>query len=66
VATTIKAAKAKLAAKIPSMRENYSKGMNDFFGADVSGSAPVGAYKAKVAPGMENAWETGLKRRFGL
>lgn len=66
MATTIKAAKAKLAAKIPSMRVNYEKGMSDFFGTDVSGSGPVGAYKAKVAPGMENAWETGLKRRFGL
>lgn len=66
MATTLKAAKSKLAAKIPSMRENYSKGMSDFFGTDVSGSGPVGAYKAKVAPGMENEWEKGLKRRFGL
>ena len=66
MATTISAAKAKLAAKIPSMPGNYAKSMGDFFGQSVSGSTPVQAYGAKVKPGMENTWEINLKRRFGL
>lgn len=66
MATTIAAAKAKLAAAIPSMQTNYEKGMADFFGQSVAGSKPVAAYKAKVKPGMEDTWEKGLKRRFGL
>jgi hypothetical protein len=66
VATTISAAKAKLAAKIPTMPGNYEKAMGDFFGASVSGSTPVAAYRSKVKPGMENTWETNLRRRFGV
>jgi len=66
MATTISSAKAKLASKIPSMQVNYGKGMSDFFGTDVSSATPVLAYKAKVKPGMENTWEKGLKRRFGI
>ncbi len=66
MATTIAAAKAKLAAKIPSMGSNYNQGMSAFFGTDVSGSAPAQAYRAKVRPGMENTWEQGMKRRFGV
>jgi len=63
--TTIDKAKAKLAAKIPSMPGHYTAAMGHFFGRDVSGSAPVSAYKIKVAPGMENTWEENLKRAFG-
>lgn len=66
MATTIDRAKAKLAAKIPGMRDNYSSAMSDFFGRDVGGSVPVSSYKAKVAPGMENTWESNLKRAFGV
>lgn len=66
MATTIDRAKAKLRAKIPSMRTNYPSAMSSFFGTDVSGSVPVRAYRAKIAPGMEDVWERNLKRAFGL
>jgi len=66
MATTIDRAKAKYAAKIPGMRDNYSAAMSDFFGRDVSGSVPVGSYRAKIAPGVENSWENNLRRAFGV
>lgn len=65
MATTIERAKAKLAIKIPVMPGHYTAAMSDFFGRDVSASAPVAGYKAKVAPGMENTWEKNLRRAFG-
>ena len=66
MATTIDRAKAKLAAKIPTMPANYNTSMGTFFGRDVSGSVPSRSYAAKVAPGMENTWETNLKRAYGV
>ena len=66
MATTIDRAKAKLAAKVPSMPGNYNKAMADFFGRDVSGSPPAKSYGAKIVPGVEDTWEKNLKRAFGL
>lgn len=66
MATTIDRAKAKLAAKIPSMPGNYNAAMGDFFGRDVSGSTPCRSYGVKITPGVENTWETNLKRAFGV
>ena len=69
MATTLSAAKAKLAAKIPDMPKNYNESMGMFFGvgaATIAGSSPGKAYAAKVKPGLENVWEANLKRRFGV
>jgi pyrroline-5-carboxylate reductase len=65
--TTITQAKAAYARAIPAMRTNYVAGITAFFeGANVSNSAPVGNYLAKVTPGAENKWVDGLKARYGL
>ena len=66
MATTIDKAKAKLAAKLTVMPAKYAASMGHFFGRDVSGSAPVAAYRAKIGPGVENEWERGLKAAFGI
>lgn len=69
MATTINRAKAKLAAKIPTMPDSYNQAMADFFGVStgvIAGSAPGKGYAAKISPGMENTWETNLKRAFGV
>lgn len=69
MATTLSAAKAKLAAKIPYMSGNYNRSMGDFFGVSdgaIASSPPGSAYSAKVRPGMEDRWETGLRRAFNV
>ena len=63
---TIQNARAKLEAKIPQMRANYSAGLSAFFGQDVSNSIPVRSYQAKVDGTMPQRWETGLRRAFGV
>ncbi len=65
---TLASAKRKLATKIPTMPAAYNQGVADFLGISASAvgsSGPGMAYSGKVKPGMENKWETNLKRAFG-
>lgn len=69
MATTIAAARAKLAVKIPFMASNYNESMAGFLGTSpgqIAASPPGAAYAAKVTPGMEIRWESNLRRAFGL
>jgi len=58
--------KRKLANKLRVMPRNYTDSMNQFFGADVSGSVAVANYKAKITPAVADKWERNLKAAFGL
>lgn len=65
---TVASAKAKLAAKIPHMPENYNRSMGEFLGISagaVASSGPGMAYAAKIHPGIEDVWERNLRRAFG-
>ena len=64
---TIASAKAKLAAKIPTMPRNYNESMGSFLGISAGqvGSSPAGrAYAAKIDGTMPDRWERNLKRAF--
>jgi len=58
--------KKKLANKLRVMPKNYTDGMSQFFGSDVSNSIPVGNYKIKMTPGVADKWERNLKNAFGV
>ena len=62
----IKESKAKLQNKLRVMPGNYTSAMSQFFGQDVSGSAPVTSYKVKITPAVADKWERNLKNAFGL
>ena len=58
--------KAKLRNKLTVMPGNYARSMSQFFGRDVSGSAPVRSYQSKSTPAVADKWETNLKNSFGV
>lgn len=58
--------KRKLQNKLRVMPTNYTLGMSQFFGQDVSSSVAVANYKAKVTPAVADKWERNLKAAFGL
>lgn len=66
---TIASARAKLAAKVPFMADNYNRSMGEFFGvssAAIAASPPGMAYASKIRPGVEMTWETNLRRAFNV
>ena len=62
----IRESKAKLTQKLRVMPGNYNRSMSEFFGTDVSGSAPAKSYAAKITPAVADKWERNLKNAFGL
>lgn len=63
---TIAQAKTHYAEKVPVMPANYRSGMARFFGQDVTNSLPSKHYAEKIVSGVENTWESQLKKAFGI
>jgi hypothetical protein len=58
---TIESAKAKFAAKIPSMRANFVTSMSKFAGHDVSNTYGARNYQAAVTQESVEKWERGVR-----
>ena len=68
---TIESAKKKYVDKMAVAYKHYSPAMGDFFGKDVSDSAPVKNYEAKFDTDVKrraraDKWSDNLKAAFGL